>query len=334
MVTEWRKVDPAPGERLAPEHPPYREGNSSKDADLADRRFRVVRAARVEAAVPSEHGPQGQAVRADQPDHSQTRRPAGDPQDAPDPPHLTIAPAAARAPVTSAVTSCAFASLISGRATRTTSQVPARRGATDLQASRRRRRARFRITAPPTERALTNAAREAPSECRTYSTTRPRGKRRPERSTERTSAPRCRRPDGGAWGEGMGVGTRLPPSGGQVHAPLRATSRQDGPAASGPHADPEPVRLVTLAVVRLKRTLAHVGILARGTRERGRRAPERPPAPLSIPVRRPAKRASRPPRRLGAAPKPDARIRAAWSGSSPPSAREAPVSTSVDIGCG
>lgn len=154
---------------------------------------------------------------------------------------------------------------------RTTSRVPgANKGSRSATRCWRRRRTWLRTIAPPTPRPTTKPARGeesvvAAGSLYTWTTRSGRPLRRPRRTASANSGRRRSREATGS--------TRTPllpgASGRQFGATLAAPCREDRPACAGAHAQPEPVRLRTTAVVRLKGALAHSG--APGMQVCGRR---------------------------------------------------------------
>lgn len=186
----------------------------------SDRLERVRRTGRMEAAPPRQQTAERRAVRGQDPDE----RPAqGSAQQACQVSHQRISPASVNSCRISSIRSGAFERPKGPRATRTTSCPSRTPGQSARDASRSRRRARLRATAPPTRFPVTQAAREGPCRGATYSTTRSdlwglpsrRARRREGRSTRSDAEP----------------GPALP-----------ASTGQDRSAGAGPHPRSEAVR--------------------------------------------------------------------------------------------
>ena len=128
----------------------------------------VRRAARVEAAPPDQQAPHGRAIAHD---HPREKPPRGGTAQA-DQVLQRSSPASANTRRISSMSSEAFESPKGPRATRIRSNPSLTSGQSARQASRSRRRARLRATAPPTRFPVTQAAREGPGRGATYTTTR------------------------------------------------------------------------------------------------------------------------------------------------------------------
>jgi len=162
-------VQPPGCQRAAPKHAPRSEGQALQRAVGPQRLECVGRAARMEAASPDEHAADRVAVCGDDRD----QRPAqGSAQESSQIPHHRKSPASVNSFRISSIRSGAFERPKGPRATRTTSCPSRTRGQSARDASRSRRRARLRATAPPTRFPVTQAAREGPCRGATYSTTR------------------------------------------------------------------------------------------------------------------------------------------------------------------
>jgi hypothetical protein len=194
---------------------------------------RVGRTGWVEPAPPAEHRPEGRPVDAD---GSQQDRPQGPPRDprraAESLPHGII-PARVNRSSISRTRSWFLARPNGPRATNTTSWPCEVRGQSCRQASRSRRLARLRATAPPTRLPATHAARDEPVPGARYSITRLDRWGVPLRRTRRMSRP--------ARNLGGEPGAALGPSPGQ-----------DPATRPGAHPHPEPVGSLATAVVGLE----------------------------------------------------------------------------------
>src|SRR6185369_5660429 len=172
-------VDPAGPEGVATQDPPGPEGNASEEAVRADRVFRVMAAARGEAAVPAERAGEHDPVATDGADRQPTDRRAGLPHDLT---HVHASAVSESSAIISSTNSRLVAPSIAARATRTASCSPAS-GRTSVQAARRIRRARLRFTAPPIRLLAIAATRPGPG-ARNTTTRRPRLARSPSRMLE------------------------------------------------------------------------------------------------------------------------------------------------------
>src|SRR5689334_16563926 len=230
-------IDPTLAERVAAQDAPAGEDRAAHCAVRHDGVFRVVAAARIEAALPAEGTGEDQPISVDRAHGEPSSRRPGPPSQ---PSHLH-APAV---PVTSAVISSTNSRLeapsIAARATRTASRSPAS-GPTSAHAARKIRRARLRCTAPPIRLLAIAATRPDPG-ARNTTTRRPRIARSPSRmleiSRERTASVRSGR------------------SNGESRAALAAPRREDRTTGARAHAVAEPVHLRAAAVVRLERPFA------------------------------------------------------------------------------
>src|SRR5436190_18736764 len=191
-------IDPAGGQRAAPQHPPNGESATAKNTPLRDGLLRVDRAARVEPASPTRQLPQGGPVATDGHDHAPSsgnpRAPQAPAQGRHDPPrprglhrrrgrHRGTTPACSSSSFISRARSLVVTPGSPGRAANTTSNPSVTVRNRDRHASFICRRARFRTTAPPIRRLVTNAARTGPSWGRTYSSIRSPGTFLPVRTT-------------------------------------------------------------------------------------------------------------------------------------------------------
>jgi hypothetical protein len=225
----------------------------------------ILGAGRVEATLSAEHPGQCHPIHPNGHHQHRASRSPHPPQQLPNPAHA-ITPARSSARSTSARTSSKPAPRISGRAMNMTQFPSPTLGLRARQASRIRRRARFRTTAPPTPREQANAARLAPSTPSTYTVTRRPDSLRPWAMTRRTSTERL------IPGAPRAVTTGLSPticasgsrgsSGRQLGPALAATTGQDPPASPSPHPDTETVGLLPLAIVGLERALHVTSALA------------------------------------------------------------------------
>ena len=162
------RIRTARGEGTASQDPPDAQGSPLQDAVPADRLERVGGARRVEAAPADQQPPDRPSVQEDQPEEG----PAHGGSHQPKHPVQRISPASANTRPISSISSVAFESPKGPRATRTRSYPSATPGHSARQASRSRRRARLRATAPPTRFPVTQAAREGPGLGATYTITR------------------------------------------------------------------------------------------------------------------------------------------------------------------
>jgi hypothetical protein len=128
-----------------------------------------------------------------------------------------------------------------------------------------RRRTRLRTTAPPTARLTTKPTR-AGSSCPAWQSRCAESSCRPARRPPRIAAVKSERRrirDAAGSTGGHQPASLLPRAPGlrgsdtDPRAPLTAPCGKDRAPRAGPHAQPEPVRLRAVAVVRLERTLAH-----------------------------------------------------------------------------
>ncbi len=130
---------------------------------------------------------------------------------------------------------------------------------------RSRRFTRLRVTASPTALLTTNPTRAGEPDASSASSrwmTRVRlAARRPLRAAWRKTSASVSRWTAGSTGSDRhgrtGEQDLRPVSDGQALATLAAAARKDRPSGAGAHAQTEAVRLVTTAVVRLIRSLAH-----------------------------------------------------------------------------
>ena len=163
------RVQPAIGEGAAPRDAPCREQEALRGAMRADRVERVGRAGRVEPApadhqLPESHPVQRYEAHQDPPDRRRQ-----EPGCLPD---QRISPASVNSVRISSISSGAFEPPKGPRATRTRSKPSETSGHNARHASRSRRRARLRATAPPTRFPVTQAARDWPGLGEAYSITR------------------------------------------------------------------------------------------------------------------------------------------------------------------
>ena len=164
------RIDPAGREWTAPGDAPGAEGGPLQSPMGPDRLERVGRARGVESASTDQEPADRRAIRGQDSDEGP---PEGSAQNPARLPHQRISPASVNSCRISSISSGDFESPNGPRATRTTSCPSRTRGQSARDASRSRRRARLRATAPPTRFPVTQAARDGPGRGATYTTTRP-----------------------------------------------------------------------------------------------------------------------------------------------------------------
>ena len=163
------RVQAAGGQWAAAKNPPGRQCGALEGAVCPDGLERVRGTARMEPAPTHEQTAQRRSVRGQDRDEEPTE---GSAQHASQLSHQRISPASISSRRISSIRSGAFERPKGPRATRTMSCPSRTHGQSARDASRSRRRARLRATAPPTRFPVTQAAREGPGRGATYSTTR------------------------------------------------------------------------------------------------------------------------------------------------------------------
>ncbi len=201
----------------------------------------VLGAARFESTRRWEHRSEYELI----PTHERRREPR--------PPAHRRPAVAASARATSRSSSAASAASTAARATKTRSSPPGR-ATSRRYASRSRRLARLRLTAPRIWRLAAKPARAAPARGRHRSTKARRSSRRPCWKTVWISLGFVRRASRGRLYAPTAAFTpaRLDA---KPLAPFRAPPLENFPTTLGLHSSPEPVRLLPAPRVRLKRPL-------------------------------------------------------------------------------
>jgi hypothetical protein len=201
-----RMVHAAGAKRVASGDSPDRQDRTADPAELSDGVLGIGGAAGIEAALPAQELADGEAIEPDQSDQCGPDGGAGPPGRTNEKrPQSLITPILRSRALSSAATSAARAVRAPGRATSTTC-VPGRTAeSTSLQASRIRRRALFRTTAPPTPRPAMNPVLVSACAGRAWTASRSPAARDPPWRTRRNCAPR-RSLAGALRATGMGQG--------------------------------------------------------------------------------------------------------------------------------
>jgi len=222
------RIRTARGKGTASQDSPDAQSGPLHGAVRADRLQRVGRARWVEAASADQELTDRPAVQEDE----RQEDPADGGSHQPEHPVQRISPASANTRPISSISSVAFESPKGPRATRTRSYPSATPGHSARQASRSRRRARLRATAPPTRFPVTQAAREGPGLGATYTITRSDLCGVPSRRARRMA----------------GVSNE---SDAESRSALLATAAEDRPARARAHPGAETVSLLPPASARL-----------------------------------------------------------------------------------